>query len=134
MSHLLDTDWLVDFLDGSTPAIALVAALIGDGLAISVVTYMEIREGLLGGREFARLDEAFEHFLSGVSVLEVDKAVADETAAIRLALRREQRQIDHRALDLLIAATALVHDATLVTRNRRHFEDIPGLRLYRNAP
>ena len=33
-------------------------------------------------------------------------------------------------VDLLIAATALVHDLTLLTFNRRHFERIPDLRLY----
>jgi predicted nucleic acid-binding protein len=33
-------------------------------------------------------------------------------------------------MDLLIAATALDHDLTLVTRNRRHFERIPDLTLY----
>jgi len=32
--------------------------------------------------------------------------------------------------DILIAATALHHDLTLVTRNRRHFERIPNLALY----
>jgi predicted nucleic acid-binding protein len=33
-------------------------------------------------------------------------------------------------IDLLIAATALVHGDTLLTRNVRHFQRIPGLRLY----
>jgi predicted nucleic acid-binding protein len=33
-------------------------------------------------------------------------------------------------LDLLIAATALEHDLTLLTRNRRHFDRITGLKLY----
>ena len=32
--------------------------------------------------------------------------------------------------DILIAATALTHNLTLVTRNRRHFERIPDLPLY----
>lgn len=134
MSHLLDTDWLADFLDGRVPAVKLVATLLPDGLAISVVTRLEIREGILGGRDVAGFDAAFRRFLSGVTVLDVDEAVADEAAAIRLALRRVRRQTDHRALDLLIAATAMVHDLTLVTRNRRHFEDIPGIRLYRAQP
>ncbi len=35
--------------------------------------------------------------------------------------------------DLLIAATALRHDLTLVTRNRRHFDRIPDLRLHMAA-
>jgi predicted nucleic acid-binding protein len=33
-------------------------------------------------------------------------------------------------LDLLIAATALAYDLTLLTRNRRHFQRIPDLKLY----
>jgi predicted nucleic acid-binding protein len=33
-------------------------------------------------------------------------------------------------VDLLIAATALEEDLTLVTRNTRHFERIPDLKLY----
>ena len=32
--------------------------------------------------------------------------------------------------DLAIAATALEHDLTLITHNRRHFGRIDGLRLY----
>jgi predicted nucleic acid-binding protein len=35
--------------------------------------------------------------------------------------------VRQRALDLIIAATALEHDLTLVTRNREDFQDIPGL-------
>jgi predicted nucleic acid-binding protein len=31
--------------------------------------------------------------------------------------------------DAIIAATALVHDLSLVTRNEEDFKDIPGLRL-----
>ncbi len=33
-------------------------------------------------------------------------------------------------LDLLVAATALHHGLTLLTRNLRHFSRVPGLRLY----
>jgi len=33
--------------------------------------------------------------------------------------------------DLLIAATALTHGLTLVTRNVRHFQRVPDLDLYR---
>ena len=31
------------------------------------------------------------------------------------------------AADLLIGATALVHDLTLVTHNTRHYTNVPGL-------
>jgi len=31
--------------------------------------------------------------------------------------------------DAIIAATALVHDLSLVTRNKEDFKDVPGLRV-----
>jgi predicted nucleic acid-binding protein len=42
-------------------------------------------------------------------------------------LRRQKKAIAD--FDLLIGATALQHDLTLLTNNRRHFELVEGLRL-----
>ena len=42
----------------------------------------------------------------------------------------EQKRVKARALDLINAAIALEHDLTLVTRNVRDYQDIPGLHLY----
>jgi predicted nucleic acid-binding protein len=44
---------------------------------------------------------------------------------------RIRRETGVRTLDALIAATALEHGLTLVTRNRRHFEAVRGLRIRR---
>jgi predicted nucleic acid-binding protein len=49
-------------------------------------------------------------------------------AYLRAELRRRGQLFPD--LDLLIAATALQHDLTLLTRNVRHFNRIPDLRLY----
>ena len=65
------------------------------------------------------------------SYLAVDVAVAEQYAALRLHLRRARAVLaDH---DLWIAATALAHDLTLVSRDR-HFDRVPGLRLHRPDP
>ena len=45
----------------------------------------------------------------------------------KVRLRRLGRMID--SFDLLIGCTALANNQTLVTRNTRHFADLPGLRL-----
>jgi predicted nucleic acid-binding protein len=45
----------------------------------------------------------------------------------RAALRQQGLLIPD--MDLLIAATALEHDLTLVTRNQRHFVRLPGLQM-----
>ena len=45
-------------------------------------------------------------------------------------MRKAGKRVNSRALDLLIAATALEYDLTLVTRNTEDYGDIPGLKLY----
>lgn len=56
----------------------------------------------------------------------------DETMRIfgeqRFNFRRRGQRIED--FDLVITATALRHDLTLLTFNRRHFERIPDLRLF----
>jgi tRNA(fMet)-specific endonuclease VapC len=49
-------------------------------------------------------------------------------AETRAYLRRRGQRIAD--FDLLIAATALHHDLTLLTFNLRHFERVPDLKLY----
>lgn len=51
-------------------------------------------------------------------------------ARIRYDLRRQGRSIRNRALDHIIAATAIEFDLTLVTRNRADYASISGLKLY----
>lgn len=46
MTYLFDTDWLIDFLDGDATAHALISPLFISGLAISVITYVEIYHGI----------------------------------------------------------------------------------------
>jgi predicted nucleic acid-binding protein len=38
--------------------------------------------------------------------------------------------VQHRAFDLVLAATALEHGLTLATRNTKDYADIPALALY----
>ena len=62
-----------------------------------------------------------------VSVVAYDQNCAEEFGRLRLALKKQGIALD--PVDLMIAATALVHDLILVTNNTRDFERIPNLRL-----
>jgi len=130
MSYLIDTDWVIDHLTGVAGAHALISALASDGVAISIITFSEVYEGIYTSRDPERAEHSFQTFLRGVRVLGISREVARQNARIRGELRNSKHQITHRALDLFIAATALTHDLTLVTRNSDHFNDIPALRIY----
>ena len=91
----------------------------------SVVRY-EARRSLLAPlyqRRLAQLDQ----LLSGHTTLDFDQQAADIAADIHYQLRISGQLIDEA--DLMIAATALRHNATLVTRNTSHFQRIPNLNL-----
>lgn len=64
------------------------------------------------------------------TLLPFNRTVAKRTAQIRGDLRRRKHLIIHRALDIIIAATALTYDLTILTHNTKDYDDIIGLSLY----
>jgi tRNA(fMet)-specific endonuclease VapC len=66
--------------------------------------------------------------LEGYEIIGLTDPVMEFFARTRHTLRRAGNIIPD--LDLLIAATAVVNGCTLMTRNLRHFQRIPGLQLY----
>jgi predicted nucleic acid-binding protein len=129
MRYLLDTDFVIDHLTGQQDAQDTLAQLLPDGVAISIITFSEIYEGIYGSRDPRAATRGFTAFVRGVPVLPISRSVAKRNGRLRLELRRQGRPITHRALDLLIAATALEHDLILVTRNRKDYEDVADLPL-----
>ena len=99
-------------------------------LAISVISVAELHYGVL----VANSDEARAIRLSRLSRLQrrfdplpVDDAVADSYGQIAAHVAASGRQPRARTMDLLIAATAHVHNACLYTRN---VDDFAGLEQF----
>jgi tRNA(fMet)-specific endonuclease VapC len=128
MTYLVDSDWIADWLSGTKHATQLLSTLGRQGLAISLITYGEIYEGIYFGKDPARARQVFRRLLQGMTVLPLNRRIMQRFAHIRGDLRRQGQLIPDP--DLLIAATALHHDLILVTRNTRHFQRIPALSLY----
>ena len=63
-------------------------------------------------------------------MLPLNRRVILRTARLRRELLDRKLPIQHRAYDLITAATALAYALTLVTSNTRDFADIPGLALF----
>ena len=99
-----------------------------DELRTSVVTLMELRYGAAKAAKPAALWGRIEtDLLSRCLVLPFSKEHALRAGEVQATLTRSNLAVDWR--DVMIAAVALHHDFTLVTRNTRHFERIIGLKL-----
>ena len=130
MTYLLDSDWLIDHLAGNLAAKDLVDSLLSDGISISVITLIEIYDGIERSSTRRQDERAFRIFLQGAEVISINRKVARRAARMRAELRLQGRSVRSRSLDLLIAATALAYNLTIVTRNEADYKDIPGLNLY----
>jgi predicted nucleic acid-binding protein len=133
MPYLVDTDWAIDYLAGVPEAVTLLNQLAGQGIAIAIVTYMEIYQGVERTPNPRRTAEQIAAFLENVPVVPFSLAVARRCAKLREELRRQGKRVSSRALDLIVAATTLEHDLTLVTRNCDDYRDVPGLKLHGGA-
>jgi len=120
---LLDTAVAVDHLRGEEAAGDLLENLVNqdEDVAASEVTRFE----LLAGVRDTEL-EALEEFFSALSWIPVDEAVTRTAGLLARRHRKAYSGIDD--VDYLIAATALVVDAELLTTNVRHFPMFGDLR------
>lgn len=119
---LLDTTVAVDHLRGAEAATQLLQRLVAteEGVAASELVRFE----LLAGVRDDEL-EALEAFFSALSWVPVDESIARTAGSLARRHRRAFSGISDG--DYLIAASALVLDAELVTTNVRHFPMLPGL-------
>lgn len=127
MQYLLDTDWAIEYLHANGRFVDRIASLLPDGIGVSVITLAELYEGVAGSSDRRRSERELRQLIDRLDLLGVDDEVAGIFGSERNRLRAERRMIGD--LDLLIGATALRHDLTLLTNNRSHFERISSLSI-----
>ena len=119
-----DTDVLIDYLAGRRPASEAVAAAIeSDQLVTTTVNSFE----LLAGARSAGERKAVSELLENISLLSLDPSAARRAAEVRRHL--ENKGLGIGMGDSLIAGIALANGARLLTRNKRHFDRVPGLEV-----
>lgn len=129
MRYLVDTDWVIDFLKGRVTVVDELTRLSEEGLAISLITYGEIYEGIYFSRDPQTSEKGFLKFLRGVKILPFNRSILKRFARLRGELRRTGNLMCDP--DLLIAAMALQYDLTLLSRNQSDFQRVPQLRLWK---
>jgi predicted nucleic acid-binding protein len=119
---LLDTSIAIDHLRGLPEATVLLGALVDadELLLASEVVRFELLAGVRKGEV-----EALEQFFTALSWVPVGEEVARTAGELARRHRRSHSGIDDA--DYLIAATAVLLDADLLTKNVRHFPMLTGL-------
>jgi tRNA(fMet)-specific endonuclease VapC len=125
LNYLLDTNVAIHLRDGDQSIEGRVNKLAGP-LFFSIVTRVELEAGVVAVPAKSRLRaERLAILLAGIPVAPFDDFAADCYRTILASAGYSRRKV----LDRMIAATALAHDATLVTLNPDDFRDIPDLKL-----
>jgi predicted nucleic acid-binding protein len=119
---LLDTSVAIDHLRGAPIAVELLTNLLETEEAIFASEV--VRFELLAGVREKEVD-SLEQFFSAISWVPVGEEVARTAGSLAQHHRRSHSGIDDA--DYLIAATALLLEADLLTTNVRHFPMIAGL-------
>ncbi|MFV1917337.1 MAG: type II toxin-antitoxin system VapC family toxin [Patescibacteria group bacterium] len=121
---LLDSTTFVDFLRGYKPATAAFEKSLY-GQSASVMTKLELVIGTIKKREISNIEKVFDKFEIKIIPISEDISKISEKILIKY---HHSNGIGIR--DSFIAATALVYDEELVTRNTKHFDFIPNLKLF----
>jgi predicted nucleic acid-binding protein len=126
MSFLIDTDIASAYVRGVGIVQNRFLQYTG-GLHISTVTLAELTMWLLRRNTPAKYMQEFAGFQQQIHLLDVDSAAAQKAGEVGAGLLDSGLTV--ATPDLLIAATALVHNLTLVTHNTQDYVNVPGLPL-----
>lgn len=128
MAALIDASVLIAIERGALSPDALASRYGDQDVALSVITASELLHGVerAQGAQRPQRQAFVENLLARLPILAFDLIAARAHAALWANLA--SRGVSAGERDLLIAATAIAHGGWVVTRDRRSFPRIPGLR------
>lgn len=127
MKYLVDTDWVIQYTHRIEHVVRKLDELLPEGIGISIVSLAELYEGVFNSINSPKEEIELMEFLGKVEVITLDLEICRIFGRERGRLRSAGNRIGD--LDLLIGSTAIRHNLTLLTNNRRHFERIQGLNI-----
>jgi predicted nucleic acid-binding protein len=124
---IIDTDVLVWYLRGSESAKKAVEENLP--FSVSVVTLMELMQGMKNKEEMKRLQKQMRKW--NVNIIQIDKEVS-----ARAMFYVQEYALSHSMMlaDGLIAATVVQNGETLLTANEKHYKFIPAMECRKFRP
>ena len=124
---LVDTDVLIWYLRGNEKAYKTIENL--KSFSISVVTYMELVQGMRNKKELNRLRQALHAWNSKILYI-------TEEISAKAMFAVEQHFLSHslQLADALVGSTAIAHGLPLLTGNDKHYKIIKGVQIKKFRP
>jgi len=127
MKYCLDTNTLIYFFKGQGNVSKRLLDTPPGEIAIPAIVVFELEVGI-GKSTYPRKRMAQLHEITSmVNVISFGRTETKSAAAIRVKL--EKKGIPIGPYDILIAASAMANNLTLVTNNKKEFERIDGLKV-----
>lgn len=127
MAYLIDSDILINSIKGNSRIHQRIVELAAIPKAISIITYGELLYGARKSKQVEKNSSIIYRIAEIFPIIGISRAIMDTFVELKLSLERRGQRLDE--FDLMIAATALSLNYTLVTNNSAHFRRIKGIRL-----
>lgn len=127
MKYLLDTDTLIYVYKRAGNCLARLCAQPDNDLSLSSVNLFELEFGMAKSVRRPLMERYVQELCKRYTVLNFDPEAARQAGVLRAHLQSLGTPIG--PYDVQIAGVALTHNLTLITRNTREFERVPGLRV-----
>jgi predicted nucleic acid-binding protein len=89
--YLLDTDWVIHYLNGHLQIVTRMHELAGDGLGLSIISLAELYEGVLYSSDPEGNERDLNDFLRGVTVIDLDEEICRIFGKERGRLRAKRK-------------------------------------------
>jgi len=127
---LFDTTFLIDLLRGKEPAVYKITQKIEEHCetkCISSISVMELWRGAIQSDRSEGEKKKITELLSSLFVYVFDENIAKKAGEIEAQLIKSGEIIQLE--DVIIAATALIHRQSILTRNTEHFKRVQGVEV-----
>jgi predicted nucleic acid-binding protein len=118
----VDTDVLIWYSRGHQKAIDVIHSL--DRFSLSIVTYIEIIQGVRNKKEL-------KTFKKALGILNAQVIQIDELISTKAMFYIEQYALSHtmELADALIGASAVIKQLPLITGNEKHYKHLPEIEI-----
>ena len=125
--YALDTNTVIYYFKDAGGVAARVNKLRPSDIGIPISVFYELETGIAKSQQPQKRRKQLDMLLVAIKLLPFDKSAAKRAGELRAKM--EIAGTPMGAIDYQIAGIALAQRATLVTRNKKEFDRVPGLKV-----